>query len=88
MEKARLRLMPLGLFCIIDPRPRKPVLGQPPLTPIGPTLKIHISASRLRSNCTCLTKVGCEDFLYADAIVNGRKMELSGKAITRRSSSH
>lgn len=40
-------------------------------------IKVHISATRIRSYCA-----SCNADLYADAVLNGKKIELSGVAIT------
>ena len=43
------------------------------------TIKMHISASHIRHNCSGYgDRVSCREGLYADAIVNGKKIELSG----------
>jgi|ERR1035437_2004530 hypothetical protein len=44
-------------------------------------IKVHISATHIRHYCTSFRDmVYCVDGLYADAIVNGKKIELSGSA--------
>jgi hypothetical protein len=42
------------------------------------TIKVHITASHLKSECA---DVNCKNILYADSILNGKKIELSGVAI-------
>src|SRR4051794_37066489 len=44
--------------------------------------KVHISASEIRMHCmTFGNNISCEDLLYAEAIVDGRKLELAGHKI-------
>jgi hypothetical protein len=51
------------------------------LNPADFTLKVHISATHIRPYCAELgTQVRCGDALYADAILNGRKLEFKGSA--------
>jgi hypothetical protein len=51
------------------------------LNPADFTLKVHISATHIRPYCAEPgTQVGCGDVLYADAILNGRKLEFRGSA--------
>ena len=42
------------------------------------TLKGHVSASRLQTECA---KGICNNVLYADVILNGKKLTLSGIAV-------
>jgi hypothetical protein len=45
-------------------------------------LKVHISASQIRQRCTTFgSNISCEELLYADAVVDGRKLELTGSKI-------
>jgi hypothetical protein len=47
------------------------------------TLKVHISASHIRQVCTGFRdQIYCNDRFDADAILNGRKLELSGTPIS------
>ena len=43
--------------------------------------KVHVSASRLKTECA---NGLCSNILYANTILNGKKIELSGVAITVR----
>jgi hypothetical protein len=56
--------------------------------PADYTIKVHISATHIRHYCSGFRdQVNCDDGLYADAILNGKKFELSGSseiAINRR----
>jgi hypothetical protein len=42
------------------------------------TIKVHITASHLKTECA---DVNCKNILYADSILNGKKIELSGVAV-------
>jgi hypothetical protein len=42
------------------------------------TIKVHITASHLKTECA---DVNCKNILYADTILNGKKIELSGVAV-------
>jgi hypothetical protein len=54
-----------------------------PPNPADFTLKVHISASHIRQGCASYgTQVVCIDRLGADAIVNGKKLELIGAFIS------
>jgi hypothetical protein len=46
--------------------------------PADYALKAHVSASHYETECV---SGACNDFLYADAILNGKKLRLSGKAV-------
>lgn len=46
--------------------------------PADYTIKLHISASRIKTECGDGL---CRDILYADTILNGKKLELSGIAV-------
>jgi hypothetical protein len=46
-------------------------------------VKVHVSAAHLRHSCAGFgTNVSCSKELYADAIVNGKKIELSSEGVT------
>jgi hypothetical protein len=47
--------------------------------PADYTAKVHISASHLETNCA---NGLCNNVLYADAVLSGKKMQLSGIAVT------
>jgi hypothetical protein len=47
-------------------------------TPADYTIKVHITASHLKTECADGT---CKNILYADSILNGKKIELSGVAV-------
>jgi hypothetical protein len=47
-------------------------------SPADYTVKLHISATHNRDNCTGGGPMPCANWLYADAIVNGKKFELMG----------
>ena len=52
------------------------------------SLKIHISATRIRNECSQPgSSVTCNLEMYADALQNGKKLELFGKPITFRRNS-
>jgi hypothetical protein len=42
-------------------------------------IKMHISGLHLHE--TCFGEGGCEDLIYADAIMDGKKIELTGKRV-------
>jgi len=42
------------------------------------TIKVHISASHLETRCVSGL---CSNLLYADSILNGKKLQLSGNAV-------
>lgn len=46
--------------------------------PADYTMKVHISASRLKTEC--VQRI-CRNLLYADSILNGKKLRLSGNAV-------
>jgi hypothetical protein len=53
--------------------------GQAPPKALGPAVKVHISASHIRESCTGNSgNIWCSPELFADAIVDGKKLELSG----------
>ena len=68
------------LFCLTTSlQAQKTRLGQAPLKPIGPRVKVHISPSHIVNSCTGNSNNRwCSDVLLANAILNGRKLELSG----------
>ncbi len=52
--------------------PQKPTLADY-------TVKLHISASHIRDNCTGVQdQITCANWLYIDAILNGKKLEFIG----------
>lgn len=53
-------------------------LGQAAPNPADYSIKIHISASHLREECT---SNGCFNRLHVDAVLQGKKIELSGNEI-------
>jgi hypothetical protein len=54
-----------------------------PPNPADFTLKVHISASHIRQRCSGGgNQVYCGDRLDADAMLNGKKLELSGTPIS------
>ena len=60
---------------------QKTRFGQTPEkpNPADYVIKVHISATHIRHYCTDWgVNVNCGEGLYADAIVNGKKIELSG----------
>jgi hypothetical protein len=54
------------------------VLAADKPNPADYTIKMHISASRLRTECA---NDLCRNILYADTILNGKKIELLGVAV-------
>jgi hypothetical protein len=46
--------------------------------PADYTIKVHISASHLKTECA---DGFCKNILYADTILNGKKIKLSGVAV-------
>ena len=45
------------------------------------TVHVHIAGSRMRPECAVQSGTSvCEDELYADAVIDGKKVELWGKA--------
>ena len=44
-------------------------------------IKVHISGIHIRTHCGSFTQM-CDDVLYADATLNGKKVDLTG-AVTR-----
>jgi hypothetical protein len=46
--------------------------------PAGSASKIHVSASHLDTRCVSGV---CSNLLYADTILNGKKLQLSGNAV-------
>jgi hypothetical protein len=71
---------------------QKTRFGQPPPKPANPadfTLQVHVSASHLRLNCEnfvngTLNNSGCGYGLYADSVLNGKKLELWGQSIIEK----
>jgi hypothetical protein len=55
-------------------------MGQGPPKPIASSVKVHITASHIRDHCTDTFKgqSSCVNGLYADAILDGKKVELFG----------
>jgi hypothetical protein len=49
-----------------------------PPNPADYTLKVHIAAAHLKTECA---NGFCSNVLYADATLNGKKLELSGVAV-------
>jgi len=49
-----------------------------PPNPADYTLKVHVSASRLRTECA---NGICSNVLYTDTTLNGKKIELSGVGV-------
>ena len=46
------------------------------------TIKLHISATHIRHFCSgAFATITCADGLYADAILNGKKIELGGEDV-------
>ena len=75
----------LLLCCASLTDAQKTRLGAAPPKPLGPAIKIHISATRLRSYCTGNSgSVWCADGLYADAIIAGKKIELEGASVIEK----
>jgi len=72
-------------FCVIAMPGQDPQFRQlsPKAKPgVDYPSRVHISASQIRQHCTTfLHDVSCEELLYADAIVDGRKLELAGHKI-------
>ncbi|MFZ0746859.1 MAG: hypothetical protein WAM85_20815 [Terracidiphilus sp.] len=62
---------------------QKTRFGQGPPKPISSPIKVHISATHIRDHCTDTFKgqSSCENGLYADAILDGKKIELFGTAV-------
>jgi hypothetical protein len=46
--------------------------------PADYTIKVHVSASHLKTECSSGI---CSNILYADTVLNGKKIELSGVAV-------
>ena len=63
---------------------QKTRFGQTPdkLNPADFSIKVHISATHIRNICVQPgASVTCSIGLYADAVLNGKKLELSGSAV-------
>jgi len=72
------------------PNPKPKPKPNPKPNPADYPVKIHISATHIRHNCsgnasgfgdTFSGNIHCGDLLYADAILNGKKIELAGDAV-------
>jgi hypothetical protein len=64
-------------------------LGQSPVSqnPADYTIKVHISATHLRSHCTGSGDlVSCSNGLYVETTLNGKKVELFGAVDKHQSS--
>ncbi len=69
----------LSFVCLIHGQKYR--LGQPPkpVNPGVPPIHVHIFASHIRLNCSGSgTSTGCGYGLYADAVLDGKKVELWG----------
>lgn len=44
-------------------------------------IKVHISGIHIRTHCGGLVGNSCDDMLYADATLNGKKVDLMGEVV-------
>jgi hypothetical protein len=81
------------LLCFASSAPaQKTRFGQAPPKPPRPadfSIKVHVSGSHLRLNCAGndngpAVKVSCGYGLYADSMVNGKKLELWGNSVIEK----
>lgn len=69
----------LSSICLIHGQKYRMAQGPPkPVNPGTPPIHVHISASRIRLNCSGAQNVGCGYGLYVDAVLDGKKVELWG----------
>lgn len=55
---------------------QEPHTPKPPKPPVVYPLRIHISAIHARTLCS---DVGCQGEIYADSVLDGKKIELGGR---------
>jgi hypothetical protein len=83
MRKVVAGLILMTWFFPLLQAQQTPPRGGPTTAPAGGfPIQVHISGIHIRTHCGTVSLVGsCDDVIYADATLNGKKVDLMGEIV-------